>query len=490
MVRADVVSEADQQQAAAPSAVDPVRFPRRIPEIEMVGRVQDSAFTEEQWLLCYAGSHYIQATRLLYHVLLHADGSTPVDEIARRVSADTGDDLAAEDVHWLITNRLIDSGLLADPVGSQAPDDPDHDLDEGAVGTRGAEPDSRLPADAPLLGIKYRVSLLPYRVTAPVTAVLQHLYWLPVSVMVVAAAVAINIWLYRSAGLLTAARTVLFNPDLMLALMGLSLVTVLFHELGHASALRRAGTVYGSIGAALYVVWPVFYTDVTHVYRLKRGQRIRVDLGGMYFDLMSMIGLFVAYRLTHWSVLPLAIMFLGVAIVDQFSPLLRWDGYYAIADVMGVNEPLSLVAPFLRDHFPWRRGRTRQLPPMRRIPQIAFILYLLILVVFTVYPAAIAVFAGRQLLSAFGASAWTIWGQLRSAWLGGQADRVALAVIQSLTWALIPLGMALFVYRLLTQAETVGVALGRRLLARRSGRGGGPVVAAGSRGASLTDEDS
>ena len=34
----------------------------------------------------------------------------------------------------------------------------------------------------------------------------------------------------------------------------------------------------------LYMVWPAFYTDVTDSYRLPRRDRLRVDLGGLYFN--------------------------------------------------------------------------------------------------------------------------------------------------------------------------------------------------------------
>ena len=34
----------------------------------------------------------------------------------------------------------------------------------------------------------------------------------------------------------------------------------------------------------LYMVWPAFYTDVTDSYRLPRRDRLRVDLGGIYFN--------------------------------------------------------------------------------------------------------------------------------------------------------------------------------------------------------------
>jgi hypothetical protein len=58
------------------------------------------------------------------------------------------------------------------------------------------------------------------------------------------------------------------------------------------------------MGVGIYLVWPAFYTDVTDAYRLPRRSRLRVDLGGLYFnavvaDLTLLAGLRGA--LTHCS---------------------------------------------------------------------------------------------------------------------------------------------------------------------------------------------
>jgi hypothetical protein len=86
--------------------------PRLAPEVELVGRMQDIAFEHEQWLICFEDSNYIQATPLLYHVLVYSDGSRTTDEIARDVNAAAGSELTGEDVDWLVRNRLIPAGML------------------------------------------------------------------------------------------------------------------------------------------------------------------------------------------------------------------------------------------------------------------------------------------------------------------------------------------------------------------------------------------
>ncbi len=416
--------------------------------------MQGMAYAETRWLICFGGSQYIEATKLLYHVLTHADGQTSAEEIARLVGAETGSDLSPDQVRWLVANRLAPSGLLvlpevAPPDGSPnasgtAREGPLKDASRG-----GTEAGRVPPPQAPVLGIRHRLPLLSYRVTAPLTAVLRHLYWPPLMVAVVVAAAAINVWLYRSTDLLRSIETLFFQPELVLILFGIDIVTRLWHELGHASALRRAGARYGHIGFALYAIFPVFYTDVTHSYRLNRGQRIRVDLGGMYFDLITIIVLYLAFRFTGYAPLVLMLVLMGFGILEQFTPFMRFDGYYLIADMIGVPEPLSLLGPFVRDHMPWRRGRPKKLPRLRPLARIILALYFVVVITFLVRPGLIMAVAGGQILALLPQTGLLRWSQFVDAWRSHSLVPGIAATLQLVFWALIPLGLALFVLGLL-----------------------------------------
>jgi putative peptide zinc metalloprotease protein len=214
-------------------------------------------------------------------------------------------------------------------------------------------------------------------------------------VAVVLAALAINVWIFVDGTMFQSVQMVMFRPEMILRLFVLDTIATLFHEFGHAAALRRSGVRYRWIGFALYVIFPVFYTDVTHVYRLNRRERIRVDLGGMYFELVMMVIFFAGYLVTGSGLFLIAIVLTTLSFLQQFTPFLRFDGDYTVADIMGVHEPLSLVKPYLRDLTSWPRGREKSLPNMRRGARIAFTFYLLAIVAFPSYPLMIGAFAGR-----------------------------------------------------------------------------------------------
>src|SRR5437867_12521522 len=105
----------------------------------------------------------------------------------------------------------------------------------------------------------------------------------------------------------TAIRQMLVDPTSLLAVGGLALASVFFHEFGHAAACHYGGARPGAIGVGLYVVVPAFYTNVTDAYRLSRRARLRTDLGGIYFNAVSAIVASVAYLATGWSPLLLVV---------------------------------------------------------------------------------------------------------------------------------------------------------------------------------------
>ena len=81
-------------------------------------------------------------------------------------------------------------------------------------------------------------------------------------------------------------------------MLGLTLLSTLFHECGHAAACRYGGARPGVIGMGFYVMWPAFFTNVTDTYRLGRAGRVRTDLGGVYFNAIFVLALTAAYRTT------------------------------------------------------------------------------------------------------------------------------------------------------------------------------------------------
>ena len=118
----------------------------------------------------------------------------------------------------------------------------------------------------------------------------------------------------------------------------LASVLGLFHELGHAAALNHYGFRRSEIGWGLYISFPVFYTDLSDCWKLKRGQRAMVDLGGIYFHCLSLL---VILGLIVWRHNPLLIycfFFADLQIAAALNPFLRMDGYWLVGDLFGIAD--------------------------------------------------------------------------------------------------------------------------------------------------------
>lgn len=121
----------------------------------------------------------------------------------------------------------------------------------------------------------------------------------------------------------------------------LAVIKVL-HEFGHAYTAKRYGCPVPTMGVAFLVMWPVLFTDTTHAYRLtSRRQRLEVAGAGI------MVELFIAALATFaWALLPpgglrdavhtaAVVSWIGTLAIN-LNPLMRFDGYYLLADALGV----------------------------------------------------------------------------------------------------------------------------------------------------------
>jgi putative peptide zinc metalloprotease protein len=114
-------------------------------------------------------------------------------------------------------------------------------------------------------------------------------------------------------------------------------ISLLFHELGHASACVRYGAKPSNIGLTIYLMFPAFYSDVTDAWRLKRWQRVIVDFGGVFFELIVGAIYVVCYTFTQWAGLKIAILAIASSCILYLNPVFKFDGYWALSDALGVT---------------------------------------------------------------------------------------------------------------------------------------------------------
>lgn len=143
------------------------------------------------------------------------------------------------------------------------------------------------------------------------------------------------------------------NADLFLNWPGYLIIVFaifflgIFHELGHASALTKYRQEPNEIGVGFYFIFPVFYSNVTSTWLLPRKEKILVNVGGMYFQLLinSLLILLIIlpvglpYNLIQ-IIRSIALYNLSIVIYNLL-PFLRQDGYWIYADLFGIRNLMS-----------------------------------------------------------------------------------------------------------------------------------------------------
>ncbi|GAA3783051.1 hypothetical protein [Streptomyces chiangmaiensis] len=311
--------------------------PRLSAGLQLHGEYKGSGFTEPKYIARRGDGQVVQLSRLLHLVVSSIDGSRDIETIGHRVSARFGREVSTENIRYLIETKL-------DPLGVTVP--------EGLRDDQISAPRSDL-----LLALKGHRVLFSERRVAKIARSLTWLHHPLVVVAVLAGVAVLDVWLFAFFGAITPVLEVLDQPVLLLVVFVLTVASLVFHEFGHASACRYGGARPGCIGCGLFLIWPSMYTDVTDVYRIGRGGRLRTDLGGIYFNVVFMLALAGAYAVTGQPFF-LAAVYLGhFEILEQLMPAVRLDGYYILGDLAGVPDLYGKIKPILLSLIPGAKGR-------------------------------------------------------------------------------------------------------------------------------------
>jgi putative peptide zinc metalloprotease protein len=109
---------------------------------------------------------------------------------------------------------------------------------------------------------------------------------------------------------------------------------------------------------------------------LDRRGRLRVDLGGLYFNAIFALIAAGISLLTGVDAVLLVIVILLAQMVRQLAPFIRADGYHVVADLTGVPDLFAHIKPTLLGLLPtrWGRGGESRLKPWARVLVSAWVL--------------------------------------------------------------------------------------------------------------------
>ncbi len=180
----------------------------------------------------------------------------------------------------------------------------------------------------------FKAELIPAQKIGVLSGVLKYLFKPAVACILLAIIIALEALFF--AGASHSFRIGQLDLYVILGVILLYISSSGFHELGHAAACKYYGVGHGGIGFGLYMNFPVFYTDVSGVWRLPRKQRVVVNMAGTYFQLIFLIPLLVIYLNTYSVVLKFFIYTVNLNFLITLNPFFKFDGYWIMSDLLGV----------------------------------------------------------------------------------------------------------------------------------------------------------
>jgi putative peptide zinc metalloprotease protein len=360
----DVTSQTGAQtlQVQSIATLEMPDRPVLAPNVQLIGELKESGFKDRQWLIQRDGQ-FIQLTELLYHVAEQANGEHTLEEIAASVTEATEWLVSPDNVRQIVQTKLIPMRLVATVDGSVAP--------------RGGGANNEERQRSPL-AVNMHMKMISPRIIGPIARGLQFLHAPPVLIPILIIIAIAHGWLYLVHGVARSIRDALSTPGLLLIILVIMLIASVFHEFGHASALRYGGGKVRGMGAGIYLVYPAFYTDVTDSYRLGRWAKVRTDLGGFYFSLIFALGIIAFFLAFRQEFLLLIVVLIDLDIIFQIMPFVRFDGYWALADLTGIPDFFSQIGPFLRSVLPLSAWRGSKLPSLKPWVKAIFASYIIV----------------------------------------------------------------------------------------------------------------
>ena len=152
------------------------------------------------------------------------------------------------------------------------------------------------------------------------------------------------------------------------------IVTKVFHEFGHGLAAKHFGGEVSSMGVMLFVITPSFYCDTSDAWMIpSRVARLWINAGGIVVELVlaalaSFLWLYTPEDgLLNQIALNIMISCSVATLFFNANPLLRYDGYYFLADLLEIPNLMTKGRQFIGYYLQkYVLGLKPELPPDSR----------------------------------------------------------------------------------------------------------------------------
>jgi Zn-dependent protease len=146
------------------------------------------------------------------------------------------------------------------------------------------------------------------------------------------------------------------HKELQLLIVPGFVIGIFLHEAAHAFTVKAFGRRVNRCGIGWYWFSPVAFVDTSDMWLGSRRQRILVSLAGPYANLVlagaaSLIALAVSSDVAAACLWSLALPNL-LAALTNLNPLLEFDGYHVLSDVLDRPNLRSAAMSWFGENFP------------------------------------------------------------------------------------------------------------------------------------------
>ncbi len=133
----------------------------------------------------------------------------------------------------------------------------------------------------------------------------------------------------------------------------LIILIFVFHEVGHASAALHFGIRTPRIGYGFYLVYPVFFTEISEAWKLQPKKRMVINLGGIYFQWIagSIFILLDYFNFASTQIWTAIVTINFIRLLYSFIPFMKADGYWIFSDGFGLTNLRKKSNQFLAAVF-------------------------------------------------------------------------------------------------------------------------------------------
>lgn len=272
--------------------------------------VEYNKLTENEFILSNrTHRHYLKINNEVYNLLCQIDGKKTLNELSQSFFDSFGEKISVVTIHDLLYEKLSTYGIL-----------------------RGMDEKIKEYEKPSYLNLSFII--FPEKMVHKITSKLHFFFERKYVILILCLSIAImSLFLFFNFSLFES-----FNlQNSLIYFFAVMASSVTIHELGHATAASFYGAKHGGIGGGFYLFTPVYYADVTDIWRLSKRQRIIVNISGMYFELVfcSILGL-IAFLIGN-NILLLVSITVCLYTLFNLNPFLRSDGYWVLSDL--TNKP-------------------------------------------------------------------------------------------------------------------------------------------------------